>query len=153
MRQPRQNGRGWGVRAIENKETYGWVLESINANEQNPNKIVMMSSTFYNYDKMKSLKEGFKIPVGVIDCYGTFEYCSGLESLPDGFIIPNTVYDMSGMFYNCTKLVATITINAEPRTYTECFKGVKSVQLTGTSTMLNTLKNTGDEGTVSVVVK
>lgn len=60
---------------------------------------------------------------------GTFEGCSSLTSISD---IPSNVTDMDYTFKGCSSLAGTITINANPESYLECFAGTtKSIVIAG----------------------
>lgn len=169
------------MRALDNtKETYGFVLETINSNTEQRNRTVSMDNTFSLCANLVSFEEGFSIPDGVHHMLDTFYGCTSLVRLPDSFSIPNTVRVMNSTFYGCTSLStlpegftipsgmininaifggcsaleATVIINANPKMYSDCFEGVKHLNLTGTSTMLNTLAEPYKiDGNVTVIVQ
>lgn len=62
--------------------------------------------------------------------------------------IPKSVTNMMYTFANCNNLTGDIVINANPTEYTGCFRYVyfnsQNITLSGTSTMLEELRATGD---------
>ena len=102
--------------------------------------ITSMSYTFYN---CRSLIETPKIPDGVTDMSYTFNNCKSLTEAPE---IPDSVTAMNFTFDNCNSLTGTVTINANPEMYAQCFGFVdfvsQNLTLTGTSTMLEELRAT-----------
>ncbi len=107
-----------------------------------PDKVTSMDDTFY---KCTSLITAPKIPDTVANMSGTFLGCSSLVTAP---IIPDTVNNMYYTFYGCTSLTGDIVINAAPRNYEACFKGVKlasqGIKVSGTSTILSELRATAE---------
>ncbi len=128
----------------------GLICESINGKP-----IKSMSGTFYCCYSLVSLPEGFTIPSGVTDTSSMFGWCYALASLPDGFTIPASVTKLDGLFIECSSLAGTITINANPTSYSSCFENAgkdgSGIVLAGSSTMLDVLAaEKGTEGIVSV---
>lgn len=75
--------------------------------------------------------------------------CTTLTVAPE---IPNNVTDMYRTFYGCTALTGDVVINANPTSYTECFKNTtKAITLSGSSTKLAVLAATANKGNVTVV--
>ena len=136
-------------------------------NISNSNKITNMQGTFQGCTSLTTPPP--EIPSRVTNMYQTFSSCTSLTTPPDMSkatsvtdmrmtfykcislkatpVIPNSVTKMSSTFENCTSLTGTIEINANPTSYSSCFSGVKfisqGITLTGSSTMLDTLKATG----------
>lgn len=128
----------------------GLICESINGKP-----IKSMSGTFNCCYSLVSLPAGFTIPSGVTDTSYMFGLCYALASLPAGFTIPSGVTQMEEVFWYCYKLSDTITINANPTSYSGCFmnagKDGSGIVLAGSSTMLDVLAaEKGTEGIVSV---
>lgn len=103
------------------------------------NSVEYMDGTFYG---CTSLTAAPVIPDSVINMKHTFYNCTSLTVAPT---IPENVTDMTNTFLGCTSLTGTITINANPTDYNGCFLDVdmSKVSLTGTSSLLEELKNTG----------
>lgn len=131
-----------------------------------PNDVMKMVSTFQG---CSSLTTAPTIPNGVTDMSGTFKGCTSLTTaptIPDGVkkmfatfndcialtiapTIPNSVKDMMYTFMNCNSLTGTITINANPSSYSGCFvlkSTGKDITLTGESTRLQEIANTSSTG-------
>ena len=71
----------------------------------------------------------------------TFNGCTALTQAP---VIPDSVTDMSCTFKYCTNLTGTVTIDANPASYSGCFSTTfNPITLTGSSTMLEDLAATG----------
>ena len=87
------NGSGWKVFALQNKQNYGTILESINNRP-----VTDMSYTFVG---CSSLTTAPAIPHNVTNMSSAFEGCSSLTVAP---IIPNNVTNMSGTFGYCSSL-------------------------------------------------
>jgi hypothetical protein len=103
---------------------------------------------WYTFYGCTSLTQAPEIPSSVTDMWYTFYGCTSLTQAPE---IPSSVTDMRYTFYGCTNLTGTITINANPRWYDNCFSDTtKPITLKGTSTMLQDLANTANNGNVSV---
>lgn len=130
-----------------------------------PSSVTYMHSTFMGCE---SLTKAPAIPSGVTSLNSTFAYCKSLEVAPE---IPDTVTNMSATFAFCENLVkapeipsdviwltltfkecinltGTITINANPNYYSDCFADVdldeQNITLLGESSMLEEIKNTAD---------
>lgn len=134
-----------------------------------PSTVKYMSNT---YDKCYSLTAAPVIPDGVEDMNGTFCKCTSLIEAPnipstvkllsDTFygctslktvssVIPETVESMGTTFYGCTSLTGTITINANPGYYYDCFKGTKkAIILTGTSSSLIDFMYTSTNNNITI---
>ena len=104
-----------------------------------PNRVGYMRDTFAG---CRSLTKAPAIPdsVGVMD--RTFLECTSLTQAP---VIPDNVADIGGTFAECTSLNGIIEINTNPNDYEDCFYNVDmtNITLTGTSTMLNEIGDTG----------
>ena len=105
-----------------------------------PSSVTDMTCTFSG---CKSLTEAPKIPDGVTDMSHTFSGCISLTEAPE---IPDSVTAMNFTFDSCNSLTGTVTINANPEMYAQCFGFVdfvsQNLTLTGTSTMLEELRAT-----------
>ena len=135
-----------------------------------PNSVTNMSSAFTG---CKLLTKAPVIPNSITDISGAFAGCISLTNAPDmsnannvtnmwdtfdsctslttAPIIPNSVTDMSATFYGCTSLTGTITINANPTTYDDCFNStIKLIILTGSSSKLAEIAATAENGNVTV---
>ena len=107
---------------------------------------------FSHCTSLKTLPESFKLPQ-TENCtiQGMFAECTSLEKLPDNFVIPSTVCSMYCTFKDCTNLSDTITINAAPGSYSECFAGtVQPIIITGSSPTLQEIAATATNGNVTV---
>lgn len=85
-----------------------------------------------------------EIPSSVTDMSSTFSRCRSLTQAPT---IPSSVTNMDNTFYGCSSLTGTLVIDATPESYLICFGRAATAEgtnliLTGTSTMLEELKNT-----------
>ena len=108
-----------------------------------PDSVTSMYGTF---DGCTNLIEAPLIPNSVTNMNATFQGCTNLTKAP---VIPNSVTKMSCTFDNCTNLTGEIEIDANPSSYTWCFRSVdmSKITLTGTSTMLNEIGATGNNWT------
>lgn len=74
----------------------------------------------------------------------TFADCRSLTVAP---IIPATVTDIDWTFSQCFNLTGTITINANPSSYSKCFQNIDmtNITLTGSASkdVLNLIGSTG----------
>ena len=61
----------------------------------------------------------------------SFSHCSGLTTAT---AIPSSVTNMGVTFENCTFLTGTITVNANPTSYSYCLYGTQVTAITGTCT-------------------
>lgn len=118
-----------------------------------PSNVTGMWGMFYGCSNLSALPANFTIPSNVEDVNQMFFDCTNLTSLSNKFIIPSNVKIMDSMFWGCSFLSATVTINANPTRYNNCFTGVKAVTLTGTSTMLQALAETDTNGNVTVAAQ
>lgn len=115
-----------------------------------PSSVTNMDSTFWD---CTSLTAAPAIPNGVTNMYWTFANCTSLTTAPT---IPNSVTNMYCTFWDCTSLTGTIEVNANIDTsssynYDKCFYDtVKPITLTGSSTMLNELASTANNGNATV---
>ena len=90
----------------------------------------------------------YTIPDGVTDMSLAFAGCKWITRAP---VIPHSVENVKAAFSNCTSLTGAVTVNANPATYDDCFKGAaKPITLHGTSTLLNELAKTAKGGNVAV---
>ena len=90
----------------------------------------------------------YTIPDGVTDMSLAFAGCKWITRAP---VIPHSVENVKAAFSNCTSLTGAVTVNANPATYDDCFKGTaKPITLHGTSTLLNELAKTAKGGNVTV---
>ena len=90
----------------------------------------------------------YTIPDGVTDMSLAFAGCKWITRAP---VIPHSVENVKAAFSNCTSLTGAVTVNANPATYDDCFKGTaKPITLHGTSTLLNELAKTAKGGNVAV---
>lgn len=77
--------------------------------------------------------------------------CEGCTSLATVSTIPSTVVTMQATFKGCTSLAGEIVINANTTMQGQAFYNTtQTIVLTGTSTVLNTLANTANNGNVYV---
>ena len=140
------------------------------SNYKLPNRLGVMWSTFMY---CTSLTHAPVIPSSVTTMYRTFEGCtslydisnvvipSGVETISNAFqncvalttapVIPSTVKYMEATFWGCTNLTGTITINATPTNYKNCFVYVDmtNVTLAGSASkdVLHLIGNTGKNWT------
>ena len=164
-----ERNQGWHVSLLDKtKSSYGAILESINGKpiiDMNctfgnctsltvapviPSTVTNMYETFYN---CKSLTTAPKIPNSVVNMNSTFYFCSLLQTMS---AIPESVTNMHQTFYDCKSLTGTVTINANPTHYTDCFyisTVGKPLTLTGSSTMLRTLANTNVDSYRTIIVQ
>ena len=119
-----------------------------------PNSVTNMDGTFYYCIALKTYEgssdtdgdfSNYAIPRNVTSMTSTFCFCNLLTAAP---VIPNSVTNMTYTFVGCTSLKGTITINADPSSYSQCFENCAQdeshrITLTGSSMMLNELKVTG----------
>ena len=109
-----------------------------------PSSVTSMDKTF---SECSSLIQAPEIPSSVTNMNETFYNCRSLTQAP---IIPSSVKNMTYTFSGCTSLTGTVTINADPTVYTDCFEETtKPITLTGTSTMLSALAGTANNGNVT----
>lgn len=95
-----------------------------------PNNITNMDSAFQN----TQLVQPPKLPNKVNSMNSTFANCKRLLSIGQ---IPSGVNNMKETFLNCSLLSGMITIEANPGSYKDCFKGtVEEIVLTGGSSKL-----------------
>ena len=112
-----------------------------------PEKVTDMTYTFYG---CTSLTEAPVIPDSVTMMYGTFIQCTSLRT---GSNIPVNVVDAAWTYAGCTALTGTITMDANPTSYSSCFANTqKTITLVGSSTMLAELAATGNNGNVTVQI-
>ncbi len=106
-----------------------------------PSKLTNLASCFVNCTSLTSVP---KLPITVTNLYFTFEGCTSLKTVTN---IPDNVNDLRKTFRNCTSLTGTLTINAKPLYYEECFSGVnfknQNLIITGNSKVLNEIIATG----------
>ena len=117
--------------------------ESLETAPAIPNTVTYL---YYVFHDCTSLKTAPVIPNSVTSLTGTFYGCTSLTTVP---AIPKNVDDMTCTFQSCSSLTGTVEIHANPTTYDRCFNNTsKSIVLTGTSTILNELAQTGPNITV-----
>ena len=143
---------GWSVIAKDKtKTTYGKILSKI---AELP--IVDMRNTFDSCDSLttapvipssvttmnqtfiwcSSLTTAPVIPSSVTSMDETFSGCSSLTTAP---VIPSSVTSMDSTFLSCKRLTGTIEVNANPTSYTDCFKETQISEITGSTTLKNEL--------------
>lgn len=131
-------------------------LEGLHEGFTIPGNVTAAMSMFYNCTALEELPAGFAIPSGMTNIMQMFYGCGALASLPSGFTVPSGVTQMERVFWNCYMLSDTITINANPTSYSSCFKEAgkdttDGIVLKGSSTVLNDLAaEKGDNGKVTV---
>ena len=109
-----------------------------------PKNVIKLNNTFQG---CISLKEAPSIiPDKVENMKSTFQDCIFLQSPPS--IIPLSVKNLNFTFCNCGNLSGTITINAEPETFNNCFSNATIVdgtelKLTGSCSILDELREQG----------
>lgn len=117
-----------------------------------PNGVTTTSSMFSGCYSLSTLPGGFTIPNTVTNISYMFTYCTGLSSLPSSFVIPSSVTTMDSTFFLCEMLEGTIRVDANPTSYSICFKNtVQPIVITGScssETMAN-LAGTANNGNVS----
>ena len=116
-----------------------------------------MAATFQQCTKLTTAPV---IPASVTNMQATFSRCYSLKtyagsSAPDGdfsgYVIPSSVTTLYGTFQGCTSLRGTITVNANPTNYVQCFYGTtQPIALTGSSAVLAELAATATNGNVTV---
>ena len=110
-----------------------------------PSSVTSLSFTFFGCTSLTTAPE---IPSSVTAMSDTFGRCTSLTTAPE---IPSSVTHMDGTFDGCTNLTGTVTINANPAEYRNCFyRTEKPIVLTGSSTKLQDLANTSTNGNVTV---
>lgn len=132
---------GWWIVALDKtKESYEEIPSHFDGVP-----VVWMQFTFANCNLLKTSPA---IPNTVTNMDGTFKNCTSLETAPD---IPSSVINMEDAFSGCTALTGVVTINANPTTYTRCFKNIDmtNITLTGSASkdILNQIGATGDNWT------
>lgn len=99
-----------------------------------PNNITDMAYTFQG----TQVTQPPKMPNKVASMEATFANCSRLLTMGQ---IPSGVNNLSQTFLNCTNLNGMITIEANPGSYKDCFKGtVDEIILTGGSSKLHDIR-------------
>ena len=98
-----------------------------------PSGVKNMLETFY---WCSSLTTAPAIPEGITNMYMTFSGCSSLTTAP---VIPSSVTSMDSTFLSCKRLTGTIEVNANPTSYTDCFKETQISEITGSTTLKNEL--------------
>ena len=96
-----------------------------------PENATELNNTFQGCTSLR--KAPSIIPNKVENMQSTFENCSSLQFPPS--IIPLSVKNLRFTFFNCENLSGTITINAEPDTFDNCFSN--AVIVNGTELRLN----------------
>lgn len=109
-----------------------------------PENATELNNTFQGCTSLK--KAPSIIPSKVENMQSTFENCSSLQSPPS--IIPFSVKNLRFTFFNCENLSGTITINAEPDTFDNCFSNAAIVsgtelRLIGSCSVLPVLREQG----------
>ena len=130
---------GWEVAVKDNTKTsYGQIISKIAGGD-----LVSMFDTFcYCY----SLTVAPEIPSTVIDLTAAFAE-TAIVTAP---VIPSNVKYMSNTFDTCWALTGTITINANPEKYNDCFyRTTNPIILTGSSTKLAEIAYSGN-GNITV---
>ena len=103
----------------------------------------------YTFDGCISLTKAPSISNSVINMMGTFARCTGITTAQT---IPSSVTNIDSTFYGCTSLKGTITINANPDIYADCFSGTsQQIYITGSSDLLDELAGTSNQGNVHVI--
>jgi len=134
---------GWGVAHISDTSTPGAILKSIN--EQ---PITSLDYVFCG--RLISSIENITIPDTVINMRYAFENQTNLNDIT-GLVIPESVKNLEGVFEGATNITGTITINADPTEYDGSFSNTtKSIVLTGSSTLLESIAATSENGNVTV---
>ena len=83
----------------------------------------------------------------VDDISFAFYNCRAMITAPE---IHSNIKMMERAFYHCDALTGTITINANPINYTQCFRHTSCpITLTGSSTLLNEIATTGCDSSCS----
>ena len=72
----------------------------------------------------------------IVDMRNTFDSCDSLTTAP---VIPSSVTSMDSTFLSCKRLTGTIEVNANPTSYTDCFKETQISEITGSTTLKNEL--------------
>lgn len=103
-----------------------------------PETITIMQYAFWNCD---SITISPALPGNVENIRSTFNSCAALTTAP---VIPASVKNMYGTFSHCTELTGTVTVNANPSSYTDCFYLTKITDIAGSTTMKDQLLNTID---------
>lgn len=110
-----------------------------------PSSVTSMGGTFL---RCTALTTAPAIPNGVTSMANTFFKCTSLTTAP---VIPSSVTNMNRTFRDCTSLTGTIEINANPSYFEDCFnRTYEQITLTGSSTMLNELAATSQNGNITV---
>ncbi len=97
-----------------------------------PVSVTKMNSTFYGCTSLTTAPS--VIPSSVTNMMDTFSGCFALTTAP---VIPSSVTNMQSTFYDCRLLTGTITINANPSSWTMCIYGTQITSIEGTTTMGN----------------
>ena len=85
----------------------------------------------------------------IVFLYSVQICCTNLSKAHE---IPENVDNMTGTFWMCTNLEGTITINANPNSYDNCFFGTtKQIMLTGNSSILENLAQTNGNNNITVL--
>ena len=135
---------GWGVKVISTtKSSYSNLIAKINGSP-----IESLSSCWENCNYLVDASN-ITIPSTVINMLWSFYSCDRLTTAP---IIPSKVSNMKGTFRYCTKLKGTVTVNANPSTYSDCFNNTSlgiTISGTCTSTTKSRLAGTASSGNVT----
>ena len=117
----------------------------------NANSVVNMRFAF-NY--CTSMVNAPVIPDSVTNMNNAFDSCYNLSELPEGFKIPSGATDITVVLHKCYLITGTIRVDANPTSYTNCFKDVdmSKITLIGDSTMKQTLANTGKNGSQVTII-
>ena len=113
-------------------ETFYW-CSSLTTAPAIPEGITNMYMTFSG---CSSLTTAPVIPSSVTSMDETFSGCSSLTTAP---VIPSSVTSMDSTFLSCKRLTGTIEVNANPTSYTDCFKETQISEITGSTTLKNEL--------------
>jgi hypothetical protein len=100
------------------------------------------------FSQCHQLKRTPEFPESVTSLEYAFAYCFALTQAST---IPGSVTNMDGTFVACSALTGSIVINATPASYLSCFASTtQPIVLNGSSTVLNELAATGNNGNVTV---
>lgn len=110
-----------------------------------PEGVTNMESTFQG---CTSLIQAPVIPESVVNMNSTFSNCTQLVQAP---VIPANVSSMASTFLGCSSLTGTVTIDASPSVFDQCFHTtILPIVLTGKSQRLPDLAATSYNGNVTV---
>ena len=93
----------------------------------------------YLFAYCSALTSSPELPNTLTSMVSIFSDCTSLTTAPT---VPTYVQNMDYAFAGCTSLTGTITVNANPSSYTDCLKNTQITAVGGSTTLKTQLMNT-----------